>query len=305
MALKRGILYRRAPSRITQQRQHFAERMERIFLRNLGATVASSPENYVILIIETPADFKSSLPSQLQSSAMSTNRSPLTQPNQRQYLEKALCEARKSPPKPSNFRVGCVIVSFESFDSPVILSTGYTLELEGNTHAEQCALSKLATSYGIPESSLPSVLSASVNAILYTTLEPCGKRLSGNTPCVQRIIATRTGNSEGGIRKVIFGAKEPGTFVQDSQSCRLLTDAGVDWEYAEGLDKEILEVAMEGHKPIEKPEGQRKEPSKQSEGDVQPRGTSVDNISQEERRRQEAQPRNPKKRMMEAPPGSG
>jgi pyrimidine deaminase RibD-like protein len=236
---------------------------------------------------------------------MSTGKPSSLENSHLQYLKQALSEARKSPPKPTNFRVGCVIVSFESPSFPSILSTGYTLELDGNTHAEQCALSKLASHHNVPEPSLASVLSPTLNTTLYTTLEPCGKRLSGNTPCVQRIIATRKDNPEGGIRRVIFGAKEPGTFVQDSQSCRMLTEARVDWEYVPGLDDEILKVAMEGHESKQKKGEQKKEQPAEQSHPEQPRGTIVDDISPEERRRQEAQPRNPKKRMMEAPPGSG
>ena len=144
-----------------------------------------------------------------------------------------------------------------------------------------------------------------MGAVLYTTLEPCGKRLSGNLPCVQRIIASRKGNAEGGIRKVIFGAKEPGTFVQDSQSCRTLTEAGIEWEYIPGLDKEILSVAMEGHdKKVEKAQDESGDQLQGQASKVASKGTDVDDISPEERKRQEALPRNPKKRMMEAPPGA-
>lgn len=218
------------------------------------------------------------------------------------YLNLALAEARKSPPKPTNFRVGCVLVSFENPSAPRIVSTGYTLELEGNTHAEQCALSKLATSHSIPETSLPDVLTPAAQVWLYSSLEPCGKRLSGNTPCVQRIIATRTNHPEGGIRKVVFGAKEPGTFVTDSQSCRMLTEAGIDWEYIPALENEILQVAMEGHEQKDpQPKSERDSAPKASSGQSQSRGTNVDDITPEERRRQEALPRNPKKRMMEEP----
>jgi len=46
----------------------------------------------------------------------------------------ALELAEKSPPKPTNYRVGAVVV--DAFNN--ILATGYTLELPGNTHAEQC-----------------------------------------------------------------------------------------------------------------------------------------------------------------------
>lgn len=226
------------------------------------------------------------------------------------FLRDALSEAKKSPPKPTNFRVGCVLVSYHDPQSPQVVSTGYTLELPGNTHAEQCALLKLATSHSKDEAGLPQVLSSLLNVTLYTTLEPCGKRLSGNDPCVQRIIATRQGNAQGGIRKVVFGAKEPGTFVQDSQSCRLLTEAGVDWEYLADLEEEILQVAMEGHESKTGSDDKAKvenssqvtQPSSsedQQKSRTEEQGTNVDDISPEERKRQDEQPRNPKKRMME------
>ena len=198
------------------------------------------------------------------------------------YLRQALDQARKSPAKPTNFRVGALLVSYPNNDasSAELLSTGYTLELEGNTHAEQCALAKLASQHSIDESDLCKVLTSEANVTLYTTLEPCSLRLSGNTPCVQRIIATRNPcSSVGGIRQVIFGAKEPGIFVNDSESCRIMSEAGIEWEYVDCLRDEILAVAKEGHK----------------------QGTDIDNITEEERKRQEALPRNPKKRMMEVP----
>ena len=195
------------------------------------------------------------------------------------YLRQALDLARQSPPKPTNFRVGALLVSFAP--SAQILSSGYTLELAGNTHAEQCALMKLASQHSVPEAELNSILTPEANVTLYTTLEPCGVRLSGNMPCVHRIITSRQGNDSGGIRRVIFGAKEPGTFVQDSQSCQMMTKAGIEWEYVNDVEKEILAVAKEGHK----------------------QETNVDDISAEERKRQEAIPRNPKKRMMEVPVG--
>ncbi|KAK5060217.1 hypothetical protein LTR84_010102 [Exophiala bonariae] len=228
------------------------------------------------------------------------------------YLSEALALARLSPPQPTNFRVGCVIVSFADTDSDsdsdsrTTLSTGYTLELPGNTHAEQCALTKLAQQHQIAEDQLYQVLTPQVNAVLYTTLEPCGKRLSGNLPCVERIIATRRigGTGGGGVRKVVFGAKEPGTFVTDSKSLQRLNQAGVEWEFVQGLDEEILRVAMEGHVRTEKVDkaeeatrlGQQPD---ESQSPAKQQGTNVDDISPEERKRQEALPRNRKKRMME------
>jgi pyrimidine deaminase RibD-like protein len=207
------------------------------------------------------------------------------------YLRQALDLARKSPPGPTNFRVGAILVSDPQSQgsTPAILSTGYTLELPGNTHAEECAIAKLAAQHKIAEIQLHTILTQEMNATLYTTLEPCGKRLSGSLPCVHRLIATRdtssTGqdsrNSKRGIRKVIFGAKEPGTFVKDNESCRMMDEAGLEWEYVGDLQDEILNVAKEGHNIARNKE------------------TNVDDIDEEERRRQEQIPRNSKKRMME------
>ena len=213
-------------------------------------------------------------------------------------LKRCLDLARLSPPKPTNFRVGAVLCSYaaaKSSSAPIVLSTGYTLELEGNTHAEQCALEKLVAG---KVQDLEDILSPEAHAILYTSLEPCSLRLSGNLPCVQRIIATRKGNSAGGVRKVIFGAKEPGTFVKDSKSCQLLTEAGIDWQYIPDLEEEILSVAMEGH--VQKTQERTvSQPQAESANPTLQQGTHVDDISAEERKRQEALPRNPKKRMME------
>ena len=210
------------------------------------------------------------------------------------YLQQALDLARKSPPRPTNFRVGAILLSDPTADgsSPAVLSTGYTLELPGNTHAEQCAIAKLATQAGISETELGTILTQEMNATLYTTLEPCGKRLSGSLPCVHRIIGTRKTTTESpsrqcskaGIRKVIFGAKEPGTFVKDSESCRLMDEAGLEWEYVEGLQDQILQVAKEGHHAVDSQE------------------TNVDKIDEGERRKQEQIPRNSKKRMLEMQP---
>jgi len=225
------------------------------------------------------------------------------------FLKQTIDLAKTSPPKPTNFRVGCVIVAHDGPSAPQILSTGYTLELEGNTHAEQCALQKLASAHSTSAEDVGSLLPAGLNVVLYTSLEPCGKRLSGNLPCVQRIINTRKHNPEGGIRKVVFGAKEPGTFVRDSQSCKLLTEAGIEWEYVPDLEQEILSIAMEGHRKdgSDKSKGagaESKQDAKPTETG-QPAGVGAGSVSAaQEHATAEARPRNPKKRMMEAPPGS-
>ncbi|OJD13900.1 hypothetical protein AJ78_05690 [Emergomyces pasteurianus Ep9510] len=259
------------------------------------------------------------------------------------YLRACLSLAQQSPPKPTNFRVGAILLlrtrkaltpSTETYND-AILSTGYTLELPGNTHAEQCALAKYAASHGLTEERIGDVLpppppsafvtpSQSPNdtpqqeqrIILYVTMEPCGKRLSGNTPCAARIVQTRRRSSpsntaassvndsagrasRGGIDKVYFGVKEPGTFVGGSVGCGMLDEAGVEWEVVEGMEEEILKLATAGHGQA----GEKKTEKKEEEAKVVDggQGTNVDDITEEERRRQAALPRNPKKRMMEGP----
>lgn len=99
-----------------------------------------------------------------------------------------------------------------------------------------------------------------------------------------------------GINKVYFGVKEPGTFVGGSVGCGMLDEAGVEWEVVEGMEEEILKVATAGH-VMEKEEEEREADREAGDGR---QGTNINDISEEERRRQAALPRNPKKRMMEA-----
>ncbi|KAI9371351.1 cytidine deaminase-like protein [Aspergillus egyptiacus] len=211
-----------------------------------------------------------------------------------QYLQKALALAEKAPSLPTNFRVGAILLSRKEGDlfaeQDEVLSTGYTMELPGNTHAEQCCLSNYASSHSVPDEQIASVLpdTPGRKLVMYVTMEPCGKRLSGNLPCVQRIIQTRDGGRRG-IQKVYFGVKEPGTFVGQSEGCKMLTEAGIEWAVVQGLEREILSVATAGHENSE-------EEVREALKGVQ---TNLDDVSDEEIQRQEILKRNPKKRMFE------
>lgn len=153
----------------------------------------------------------------------------------------ALAEARKSTPVPTAFCVGALVVSSPSASHPArVLATGYSRELPGNTHAEQCALDKLAASSTSSSSSFAGPHPLLDGASLYTTMEPCSTRLSGNTPCVQRVLAT-------GIRRVFIGCEEPSDFVE-CEGTRLLRDEGRDVfvvvdPHDPGLADECLRVA--------------------------------------------------------------
>ena len=162
----------------------------------------------------------------------------------------ALSYASQSPPRPTNFRVGAVLVDA---DSKTVLSTGYTLELPGNTHAEQCCLSKYAALHGVAEENVAAVLPA--HTVLFSTMEPCAKRLSGNASCVTKILGIRRGTGggeekkgeEGGIGCVYYGVKEPDTFVGDSAGTTQLEREGIECVYVPGLEEHILRVATTGH----------------------------------------------------------
>jgi pyrimidine deaminase RibD-like protein len=195
-------------------------------------------------------------------------------PTHLHYLQHALSIARLSPPKPTNFCVGALLVSFPSaFRSttnhcvtfgeedpttsgidtqvglPQIMATGYTLELEGNTHAEQCCLDKFAAAHGKNTADLPGIFAARrelhrETLVLYTTMAPCVTRLSGAVPCTDRILAAS------GIDIVVVGVGEPETFVDGAKTAQgqvRLEKGGVRVVRVEGLDEEILKVAKAGH----------------------------------------------------------
>ncbi|KAJ2075316.1 hypothetical protein GGH13_000697 [Coemansia sp. S155-1] len=119
------------------------------------------------------------------------------------------------------YNVGAVIASG---DKQKILSTGFSRQYPGNTHAEECALLAIANDKEqVPETS-----------VMYTTMEPCSKRLSGNTPCVNRII-------ESGIRLVYVGVREPPNFVQCT-GVEELTKKGVKVVHIAELEAECRKL---------------------------------------------------------------
>ena len=153
-------------------------------------------------------------------------------PNHLSYMRYALSFAKRASPRPTNFCVGAVLVD-ETANA--ILSTGYTMELPGNTHAEQCCLAK------VDKNKLPETGAAAQKHVLYTTMEPCNKRASGNMPCTETIL------EHGGISVVYVGVKEPEKFVGENVGRAKLEEAGIKYVHVPGLEAEILEVATAGH----------------------------------------------------------
>lgn len=157
--------------------------------------------------------------------------------NHVELMRHALALAQKSPPKSSNFRVGAVIVEETT---GTIVAEGYTLECPGNTHAEQCCLIKLAEKHITTEEGLTAVITTP--HALYTTMEPCFKRLSGNLPCVDRIL-----RQSAWIKHVYVGVQEPETFVGPNPGRQLLELSGIAVTVVPDLQADILKVATAGH----------------------------------------------------------
>ena len=151
----------------------------------------------------------------------------------KRYLESAIEEAKKCDPTTTAFSVGAVLVN-----GTEILETGHSRELPGNTHAEQCALEKYFTKIG--KRDVPP------GTILYTTMEPCSLRLSGNQPCVQRVLMLN-----GNIQTVFFAVSEPETFVENNTTASLLDNANINYIRIPGYEEECLKIAFKGHKEKE------------------------------------------------------
>lgn len=161
------------------------------------------------------------------------------------FMKHALEQANKSPPSPDKFCVGAALVSA---DSGQVLSTGYSLEYprdykgdKSTTHAEQCCFIKIADEHNLPEERIGQVLPP--NTVLYTTMEPCSERLSGNMTCVARILRLK-----GAIKTVYVGIKEPGAFIKNNNGQETLEAGGVKVVHpVDHLKDEITAVATRGH----------------------------------------------------------
>ncbi|KAJ1735745.1 hypothetical protein LPJ61_000397 [Coemansia biformis] len=135
-----------------------------------------------------------------------------------ELMELAIQQAHLARPSDTAFSVGSLLVNGRQ-----IIATGYSHELPGNTHAAQCAIAK---SKGTQQAHLVP------GAVLYTTMEPCSGRLSGNTPCSSRII-------DAGIGRVVIGVKEPATFSNCQGVARLL-EAGIEVVHLKILEEQCL-----------------------------------------------------------------
>ncbi|KAF9977049.1 hypothetical protein BGZ73_007162 [Actinomortierella ambigua] len=118
------------------------------------------------------------------------------------FMKLAIEQAEKSIPVPSGYCVGAVLVKKTKItrssnsstpDRYQVVATGFSRELPGNTHAEECCLLKLAQIQAAQTQDKQDKQDNTDDEelIMYSTMEPCSHRLSGNRPCSDRLIASR------------------------------------------------------------------------------------------------------------------
>lgn len=147
---------------------------------------------------------------------------PINDPIHLSNMIKALKLASQCDATNAAFSVGCVITISSTGQ---VISSGYSRQLPGNTHAEEVALSDIGTS------SKAASTRTYLQLDLYTTMEPCSERLSGKAPCVQRILdfneAKHTyDNSVLRIHRIFQGVQEPDDFVKCAGT-RILQESGL------------------------------------------------------------------------------
>lgn len=107
----------------------------------------------------------------------------------RHWLTAAIDLSRQSPPSPSAFSVGALLVAA----SGEVIATGYSREVDPADHAEEIALRRAAG----------AKLSM---ATLYSSLEPCLRRASRPDSCAALISAA-------GVHRVVIAWREPPLFM--------------------------------------------------------------------------------------------
>jgi diaminohydroxyphosphoribosylaminopyrimidine deaminase/5-amino-6-(5-phosphoribosylamino)uracil reductase len=137
----------------------------------------------------------------------------------RHWLGQAIDLSRSCPPTTTAFCVGAIVVSGDGD----VLATGYSRETHPHDHAEEIALTKIASA----DPRLP-------HATIYISLEPCSKRASRPRTCTDLILAA-------GIRRVVLAWREPTIFV-NCEGVELLEATGVEVVEFPDLAEEVKEI---------------------------------------------------------------
>jgi pyrimidine deaminase RibD-like protein len=134
-------------------------------------------------------------------------------------LNLAVSLADACPKSDQAFAVGAIIVDANGIE----LARGFSRELGPSFHAEETAITKAL------QSNIPLK-----GATIYSSLEPCGLRLSGKLGCSGLIIKHQ-------IVKVVYALEEPNTFVEPL-GLKYLTEAGVEVCRISGFEERVRQV---------------------------------------------------------------
>jgi diaminohydroxyphosphoribosylaminopyrimidine deaminase / 5-amino-6-(5-phosphoribosylamino)uracil reductase len=108
------------------------------------------------------------------------------------WIREAVELSRRCPPSASAFSVGAILVS----QSGAVISTGFSRERFAMDHAEEVALARAADS-GRADLTATTI---------YSSLEPCRRRVSSPRPCAELIVAA-------GVCRVVVAWLEPPLFM--------------------------------------------------------------------------------------------
>ncbi len=122
-----------------------------------------------------------------------------------ELLLQAIELSKKCPPSKDAFSVGAILLDATGNK----IANGYSRENGPKEHAEEVTLSK-ATKSG----------QNTRGGTMFSSLEPCGKRLSGKTSCAELLIAA-------GVSRVVYALAEPPTFVAPTGDSKLRA-AGIE-----------------------------------------------------------------------------
>jgi diaminohydroxyphosphoribosylaminopyrimidine deaminase/5-amino-6-(5-phosphoribosylamino)uracil reductase len=147
---------------------------------------------------------------------------PAGTPDDLSRLREAIELSRRCPPSDSAFSVGAVLVGVDGG----VLATGYSRERDPHDHAEEVALARASTAadadavgVGAGPAGAGLVGAGLAGATMYTSLEPCRRRLSRARSCAELIVAA-------GVQRVVLAWIEPPLFVPGG-GAQWLADRGV------------------------------------------------------------------------------
>jgi pyrimidine deaminase RibD-like protein len=143
------------------------------------------------------------------------------------WLREAVELSKRCPPSDSAFSVGAILVGAggqgcggvggqggRGRGDGGVIATGYSRQRDPRDHAEEVALADAGA--------------AASGSTIYTSLEPCLRRLSRPRSCAELIVAA-------GVRRVVLAWREPPIFVPGG---------GADWLRERGIEvTELPELA--------------------------------------------------------------